>query len=803
MSTQGISALERGYQRTPQRETLALLAGALALEDEQREEFESAAARSVLLGRGASVTVGPWARGSSATLPLALSSFIGRERELDEIAALVRDHRMVTLTGSGGVGKTQTALHVATAQSSAGDFPVCFVGLAPIDNPALLVAAVASALGVQEVPDRPLLDTLAEYLKNKTLLLILDNCEHVIGEAATVAGALLAGCPRLRILATSREPLRAAGEHSYRLPSLGVPSLEATHSLGAKDAAAYAAIALFGDRARAVDHRFVLTNENAPAVARICRRLDGIPLAIELAAARLNVLPVESLAETLDDRFRILAGGERTALPRHQTMRAAIDSSYNLLSPPEQRVFERLSAFAGRCTLAAVEAVCGGEEIAPGGVFELLSSLVDKSLLAVDFERRESRYYLLESFRAYAREKLGQRGEQEVVVRRHARAYLENLERADSAWDTEGDFVWNELVYPELDNWRAALGWALVAHSDVALGQRLASASIMGLAIPAEARRWVALALDRVDERTPAILLARINYASAVIACNLFETEIELTSSEKALVLYREVGDAFGIALSRVQLGDALRRLGRSEEAEQTLREALTQLRQLGVPKRLAYALRVMGSVCRANGDLTGARSHVAEAIAIYNALGAQRMTAFTIADDLAEIELGAGNAGLARQYLSDALPILRTFDDGMPAAMALNTMSACCVALADYDEAESYPRESFVFSSESHSSAHGAYALQRLAAVAALRPQGASEHVAEAHEHAARLFGFVDARLAAFGSPREFHNRHEYERVLAVLFGAMASDRVACLMQAGAAMSEEEAFEQARADDR
>ncbi|MGC2406034.1 MAG: helix-turn-helix domain-containing protein, partial [Candidatus Cybelea sp.] len=334
MSAHGIRALERGYRRTPQRGTLVLLSGALALSDEQQQELEVAAARWVLLrdGRKASVTVGPWPDRLTSNLPLSLASFVGRERELDEIATLVREHRLVTLTGSGGVGKTQTALQVATALGDAN--AAWFVGLAPISDPSLIPAAIASALHVQEVPTRPLLETLLEYLKNKTLLLILDNCEHVVVQAATVADALLANCPRVRILATSREPLRAGGEQVYRIPSLNL--VDST--------------ALFSDRARAVDHRFALTDDNGPAVAELCRRLDGIPLAIELAAARVDSLSITTLLERLEARFRVLAGGERTALPRQQTMRATIDWSYDLLSSPEQRVFERLSIFAGGCT---------------------------------------------------------------------------------------------------------------------------------------------------------------------------------------------------------------------------------------------------------------------------------------------------------------------------------------------------------------------------------------------------------------------------------------------------------------------
>src|SRR6202042_318431 len=277
ISVNGVSALERGYRRTPQHETLALLAGALELDGEQRREFEGAAIRSGPLRRATSVTVGPWPSTPGSNLPLALKSFVGREAELDAIASLVRDHRLVTIAGAGGLGKTQTALQVGRVMGNADDGAVCLVALAPIAHQSLVVPAIASTLGVQEVPNRPLLETVLAYLKNKTLLLILDNCEHVIDQAAIVAEALLVACPRVRILAPSRESLRAAGEHSYRLPPLGVPSAKAARHLNATDAAAYGAIVLFNDRARAADHRFVLTDENAPIVAELCRRLDGIP----------------------------------------------------------------------------------------------------------------------------------------------------------------------------------------------------------------------------------------------------------------------------------------------------------------------------------------------------------------------------------------------------------------------------------------------------------------------------------------------------------------------------------------------
>ncbi len=801
MSTQGISALERGYRRTPQRETLALLVGALALNDEQRGTFEATAARTVLLGRCAPVTVGPWADGATANLPLALTSFVGREAELGEIAALLGDHRMVTLTGAGGVGKTQTALRAAAALSDATDRAVCFVGLASLVNPSRVVAAIGSALGVQEVPNRPLLDTLLAYLKNKSLLLILDNCEHVITEAATVAGALLAGCPNIRILATSREPLRAGGEHLYRLPSLSVPTPEVSHRVGAAGAAEYGAIVLFTHRARAVDHRFALSDKNVPIVAALCRRLDGIPLAIELAATRVNQLPLKALAEKLDDRFRILTGGERTALPRQQAMRATIDWSYDLLSPQEKRVFERLSSFAGGCEFAAAAAVCGDEENTEAELFDMLSSLVNKSLLVAEFEGMEPRYRLLESFRAYAREKLAKRDELETVARRHARVYLGIAEQVNAAWQTAADLVWREFARWELNNWRAALEWALAARGDVELGQRLAAelwVVWIGYA-PVEGRRWLALALDLVDKDTGTELLAKINYASAAVAASLAEPELELTSSEKALALYRDVGDAFGIARSQVHLGNALKNLGRSKEAEPILLEGLAKLRELGPCFQLGLALRVMSQVSLANGDFATARRHLAEALAIYKVTGAHRSAAVAVATDSTEVELNAGNAELALRLGLDALPTLRAYND--PALLrALPIASACCISMSDYDGAESYAREAVIFSSELHSATHLAHALQKLAVIATLRAQRDPERRAEPCARAARLLGFIEERLTALASPRDFHDRREYERALVLLRDAIGREQLATLMNEGAQISQEQAIDEALA---
>jgi predicted ATPase/transcriptional regulator with XRE-family HTH domain len=797
MSTEGISALERGFRRTPQRETLALLVSALALDDEQRGEFEATAARSVLLGRGAPVTVGPWADGATVNLPLALTSFVGRESELDEIAGLVREHRMVTLTGTGGVGKTQTALHVASALSDA-EGAVCFVGLAPITNPSLVAAAIASTLGVQEVSSRSLLETLRAYLRNKSLLLILDNCEHAITEAAIVAATLLRGCPRVRILATSREPLKAAGECTFRLPSLSVPPPEVGRRLRAADAAAYGALVLFTDRARAVDHRFTLTDENAPIVAEVCRRLDGIPLAIELAAARANLLSLKALAERLDDLFGILSGGERMALPRQQTMRATIDWSYELLAAPEQRVFERLSVFAGSYTFAAAATVCGGEQTADIDVFNVLSSLVDKSLVVVDLEGSDRRYRLLESFRQYACEKLATRGELNIVAHRHALACLELVERFDRAHDFEPDEIWRARAQDEMDNWRAALQWALTDRHDVLLGQRLAG-QLFGawVYLPVEGRRWITLALALVDERTPTGAVAELTYAASIVAWRLREYEVQLACSETAIARYGVVGDSLGIARAQSLAGHALLYLGRISEAKTRLQEAFLIIRRFSHQRLLAYILRCLGMASGLTGDPVGARGHLREALLIYRSLGA-KLSVANVLFDLSEIEFCAGGSVLALQYANEGLAAFGTFDDVRTAGMLVN-VTKYLLSLARHDEARERAIEALELALERQLAAIAAWSLQYLATIATLRPDVGARCKVQRHAQTARIFGFVDARLAALGSANGVEQL-EYDQVVVVLRDALGTDTVTELMVAGATMTEGQAVEEALA---
>lgn len=789
MSADGISALERGHRRTPQRETLMLLAGALSLGDEQRRAFAAAAARSGPRGHGAA---GPGVRSGGpgpSNLPLWFTSFVGRKREVDEIAALVRDHRLVTLTGAGGIGKTRTALQIAGAYT--GLDGARFVGLAPLGESALVVAAIASSLGVQEVPNRPLLGRLIEQLKNKSLLLVLDNCEHVVADAASVAESLLAACPRVRILATSREPLRVAGEQTYRLPSLSTPQASTTHQLRATEAAAYGAIELFVDRARAVDHRFELTDENASTAAELCRRLDGIPLAIELAAARANLLSLKALNEMLDDRFRLLTGGERTALPRQQTMRSAIDWSYDLLPAPEQRVFERLSVFVGGCTLGGATAVCSASEDGQVDMLDLLSSLVDKSLLTADLEGSEPRYRLLESFRQYAREKLGARNESELIARRHALAFLDLAERLERAYDPRPDDVfraphaesWASDVEPDLDNARSAINWALRA-GEISIASRLACAYTRVWRMnrgDAQPRRWLESLLARLDPGTEPAPAAQ---AWATLSTISFGTH-KVEAAQRALELFERCDEPYAKVGCLYQLSAGLLHAGRIAEAQEATESALRTCKERGLrgTRRYAGALGMRASIAARLGRVDEARQFYIQALSLMTALG-DTLEATVLRNNMAELEFSAGNAERALEFAeSAALAAHRVRVKRLEITARANS-AAYHLALGNVDGARTAAAQALALARGAHSM-DAAIATQHLAAVAALRGES---------RRGARLRGYVDAWYRSEGCERDLTERRTYEILVAALRERLDEAEIEAFAAEGATLSEEQA---------
>ncbi|HET9927212.1 MAG TPA: BTAD domain-containing putative transcriptional regulator, partial [Rubrobacter sp.] len=418
------------------------------------------AAPSPPVGRPSKELLGP----SPNNLPASLTSFVGREEALLEIKRLLSMTRLLTLTGAGGAGKTRLALEVARDLLGAYPEGVWLVELAPLSDPALTRQAVAAALGVREQPGRPLTDTLTDHLRRKDLLLVLDNCEHLVDAAAHLAADLLESCPKLRILATSREPLGVPGEAVWTVPPLSLP--DAGRATSFEGLMGTEAVRLFLDRARSRLPGFELGEENAVAVGRICRKLEGIPLAIELAAARMGALAVEQVAQRLEDSLKLLAGGNRIADPRQQTLRATLNWSHELLSEAERKLFGRLSVFAGGWTLETAEEVCSGEGIERDDVADLLSKLVDKSLVMAGAGAQGAlRYRMLEPVRQYARERVEESGEAGALLRRHAALFLALAEEAEPELRGPWQASWVKRLEQEWDNLRVAMVW-LLAHDE-------------------------------------------------------------------------------------------------------------------------------------------------------------------------------------------------------------------------------------------------------------------------------------------------------------------------------------------------
>jgi predicted ATPase len=514
MSVDAIGQLERGRRRAPQRETVDLLLTALQPNDEDRAALLAAAGRArVRTAQPASHTE----PASRHNLPAPLTGLIGRDGAIAEIRASLAGARIVTLAGAGGIGKTRAALEIAEQEIDRWPDGVWFVELAPVGDAGLVAGTIAMALGAVQQLNETALETLLRHLKQKTALLVVDNCEHLIDEVARTAETVLRECREVKLLATSRELLRVAGERVYPMPALDDSS----------------AATLFERRARAFDPAFLLADRDATIVAEICRRLDGIPLAIELAAARARTLALPQLARKLDERFAILTGGSRTALPRQQTMQALIDWSYDLLTPHEQRLFRALAVFAGGWSLDGAAAVCGD---AGDDALDTLASLVDKSLVVAIGAGDERRYGLLESMRAYAMRKLDESGERDAVARSHV-AYVAQL--IDSLRDRSRTSA-RETLSLEIENIRAALSWCASSGDSLNLGaQILANASVFYTQLLygeyLERSHYFLGHADRIDE----VLRARIWLGIARRAVGI----PALDAADRAIALLEQAGD--------------------------------------------------------------------------------------------------------------------------------------------------------------------------------------------------------------------------------------------------------------------
>ena len=544
LSSDTISLLERGEHRRPHRYTMQSLAEALGLSQRNRVRFETAA-RMPTVRAGA-----PGAR--PANLSLQLTPFIGREREVEEVKQrlLHPDVRLLTLTGPGGVGKTRLGLEVARQVMDQFEEGVCFVALAPISDPVLVPSAIAQALQIKQGAGQSVAEALEQYLRERQQLLLLDNFERLL-EAGPPLARLLSDCPRLKVLVTSRGVLRLQGEHKYEVPTLTLPPAGYRPSL---EVDRYEGIHLFAERARAARSEFRITTKNAPAVIELCRRLDGLPLAIELAAARVSLLPPEAMLARLGNKLALLTGGARDLPDRQRTLRATLDWSYGLLNE-ERLLFARLAVFVGGWTLEGSEAVCDvGDEVA---VLQQISALVDKSLVQQRGSiQHEPRFTMLETVREYALERLEESGELERLRRRHASYFLELAEEEERASRGPLQRAWLDRLETEHDNLRASLEWSLTSQGDTELGLQLTGALSHFWYVRehhSESRMWLQSALERGSATSAA--RAKVLVGAGRLAWFQGEFARVNTLVEESLTLYQSLGDDEGAAFALLVLG--------------------------------------------------------------------------------------------------------------------------------------------------------------------------------------------------------------------------------------------------------
>ncbi len=724
-------------------------------------------------------------------LPIAPTTFIGREHDVAEVKELLDRHRLLTLVGSGGVGKTRLAIAVGAELLDRYSDGVWFADLSPINDPELVASVVAQAMSMSQQQGRRVDEAVPQWLRRKKLLLILDNCEHVVETVAALASSIIRTAVDVRILATSRQALDIDGEVVHRLPSLAVPPDAA--GLTANEALRSEAVLLFVDRAHAADTRFALTDENAPIVADICWRLDGIALAIELAASRVKVLSVPNLAQRLNDRFKLLTGGSRDVLPRQKTLIALIDWSYDLLTPQEQLLFARLGAFAGSFGLDAATAVCSGEGLEESGILDLLASLTDKSLVVADTSGERERYRLLESTAAYALEKLSAAGERERMARRHAE-YFRNWA---ASWTAErhgavSSKAWLAGAESELDNYRAALEWALIQGKDAVVGGAIAGALERlwwDAGLVAEGRYWIERALARVSEAEQPGIAARLQLALS----ELLSGQRSFEAAQRAAQLYENLGDLRSAAHAQYRRAFALYQMGCLDEAREATTQALATSRTCADTYIVTHAatpacLNLLAGLEAVGGDFRAGRELYAQALTAYKALGDERRVSSCLTN-MAELEFAEGDSEQALRLANEGLEIDLRGKNAMNIARDYNNIAAYRIALDNLGGARESAREALRFARQLQYELDIVVALQHLALLAALGGDP---------RRGAQLLGYVDAHYAQLGMQRESTERWGYDKLLAPLRESLSDDEVANLAAQGAAWSEDQAVEEA-----
>ena len=716
-------------------------------------------------------------------LPGQLTSFIGRDKELAEVASLFAKTRLLTLTGSGGCGKTRLALQVAADMLDGSGDGVWLVELAPITDHVLVPQAVADALNVKEQPGKSVTQSLVERFKRQNLLLVLDNCEHVLDACASLADVLLRNCQRVLILATSRESLNVAGETAYRVPSLSLPDPKQAQT--PESLSHFESVLLFIDRAVQVQTSFLVTNQNAPALASVCYRLDGIPLAIELAAARVRSLSVEDIDGKLDERFRLLTRGSRTAVPRQQTLRGAIDWSYDLLSEQERRLLARLSVFSGGWTLDAAEKVCAGGDVFEWEMLDLLASLVDKSLAFLDMAAA-SRYRLSETIRQYGAERLAESGEADPVRRRHLAHFLALAEQVEPHLTGPEQSGWLARLDGEHDNLQAALAGCTDGEAEARL--RLAGALwrfwwVRGYLGMGRANVEAALADEGAAGRTA--FRAKALNGAGVLAWAHSDYSAATTLHEESLSIMREIGNAQGIAAALHGLGNVASYQGDYSAANSLHEEGLSIRRALGDKQGIAMSLLYLGIVARGRGDYSVAWRLYEESLAIQRELGDKSGIASSLGN-LGLVACEQGAFGEGRALLEESLSIRRELGDRWGIASALGNLGSLACDQGDHEQARTLLGESLSIRKELGDKRVVASSLEGLATLALAEGQPG---------RATRLLSAAEALREAIGSAIPVSEGEQHDRDVTMARGALDEDVFTAAWAEGRGMTMEQAI--------